>query len=155
MSESLPSIGPLVLDSSFVLDYLEETATAVRWRPSLSGALLPSVAAGEVFYKVFERSGVVPDAVLGVVRALGIEVVDVTGTMAVLFPGLRAVDAACRVEQKRNGERAATLSMADLCVLGCATVTGRAVLTGDRHWSTLGSHGLDVSVHQFRDPRPA
>ena len=144
------SSGPLVLDSSFVLDYLEETAAAVRWRTALAGAFLPSVAAGEVFYKVHERSGVVPESILGVLRALGVEIVDVTVATAALFPVLRQIDAARRAEQKRNGERAASLSMVDLCVLGGAAVAGRAVLTADRHWSTLAPHGLTVAVHDFR-----
>ena len=58
------------------------------------------------------------------------------------FPALRAVDAARRAEQKAGGEKAATLSLADLTILGHALHTGLPVLTGDRHWATLKPHGL-------------
>lgn len=62
------------------------------------------------------------------------------------------MDAARRDEQKNNGEKAASLLLADLCVLGHAWSIDAPVLTGDRHWSTLAAHGLTVPVYDFRDP---
>ena len=64
----------------------------------------------------------------------------------------KAVRAARRAEQERNGEKAAQLSLADLCVLGHAWSTDRPVLTADRHWSTSAAHGLTVPVRDVRDP---
>ena len=44
-----------------------------------------------------------------------------------------------------------SLSLADLTCLAYATEVGLAILTGDRHWSTLAPHGLTVATFDFRD----
>lgn len=68
------------------------------------------------------------------------------------FPRLRALDAGVRRAQLAAGtprRKVTTLSPADRCCLGHGLSTDLPVLTGDRHWTTLG---LPIAVEDFRDP---
>jgi PIN domain nuclease of toxin-antitoxin system len=39
-----------------------------------------------------------------------------------------------------------------MCCLAHALEHHLPVLTGDRHWLTLGTHGLALQIFDFRDP---
>lgn len=145
----LPS-GPIVVDASYVIALLQAEPAATALTRVLGRAVMTSVTAGEVFDKLSSGSGADPVQIHSTLTALGVRIDDLPLSAAQHFPGLRLVDAARRAEQKINGERAAALSLADLCVLGYARAIGRPVLTGDRHWSTLARHGLSVEVINFR-----
>lgn len=146
--------GPVVLDASFVIALLDGEPAAQRHAAVLARSVISSVTLGEVFSTLHTATGVTPDAVQAGLLALGASLVDLPVAAAAHFPTLRAIDAARRAEQKTGGERAATLSLADLAVLAHAITTDLPVLTGDRHWTTLKPHGLTVDVHLFRDPTP-
>ena len=143
--------GLVVLDASFVIALLDGEARAQRYADVLPRAVITSVTLGEVLAKVHTASSVDPEQVQAGLLALGADLVDLPVAAAAHFPALRTVDAARRAEQKVNGEKAATLSLADLTVLAHALTTDLPVLTGDRHWATLAPHGLTVDVHLFRD----
>lgn len=142
--------GPIVVDASFVIALLQSEPAATALARVLRRAVLTSVTAGEVFYKLSAGSGADPIRVEGTLTALGVRIEDLPLSAARHFPRLRLIDSARRGEQKANGERGAALSLADLCVLGYALTKDLPVLTGDRHWSTLMRHGLDVPVINFR-----
>ena len=142
--------APLLLDASFILAVLAAEPDAMARLAVLATSLLPTPVAGEVYYKAAERSGVTPLEVREVLLAYGVRLVDLPAEAALHFPALRRIDAARRTEQKTAGERGASLSLADLCLLGTALHTGLAVLTGDRHWATLAPHGLTVDVHLYQ-----
>lgn len=141
----------VVVDASYVIAVIDSEEAAMRLRPVLARSRLTSVTAGEVFCKVVAKSGLGVEEVEVLFTTLGMEVVDVSMDVTRRFPALRAMDAARRAEQENNGEKAASLSLADLCVLGYAWSIDAPVLTGDRHWSTLTAHGLSVPVYDFRD----
>ncbi len=144
----------MVLDASYVIALLEGEPAAQAYAELLARAVLPSVTAGEVVYKVHAASGLEPATVEAGLVALGVDLVALPVAAARHFPALRAIGAARREEQRAAGERPLrVLSLADLCVLAHARHTGLPVLTGDRHWATLAPHGLDVDVHLFR-PSP-
>lgn len=113
--------------------------------------MISSIALGEVHATLAQRTGIDPVTIEDGLRSLGAQLVDFPVAAAAHFPALRAIDAARRAQQKNDGEKAATLSLADLAVLAHATTLGLAVLTGDRHWTTLSAHGLNVDVHLLRD----
>lgn len=142
----------VVVDASYVIAVIDNEKAAVRLQPILGRGRLTAVTAGEVLYKVVAKSGLDVEEIEALLTTLGTEVVDVSVDVTRRFPALRAMDAARRAEQKSNSEKAASLSLADLCVLGYAWSIDAPVLTGDRHWSTLAVHGLTVPVYDFRDP---
>ena len=144
--------GSVVLDASFVIALLDGEAPAQRYAGVLPRSVITSVTLGEVFTKIYTATGVQPEQVQAGLLALGATLVDLPVAAAAHFPALRTIDAARRAQQKAHGEKAATLSLADLAVLAHALTTKRPVLTGDRHWATLSPHGLSVDVHLFRDP---
>lgn len=146
-------VGPVVLDASFLIALLDGEDAAQRFTPMLPRGVVPSVTAGETFYKLHAGSGVEPAQVEEGLRALGLRLVDLPVAAARQFPTLRALDAVRREQQRSRGERPLqTLSLGDLCCLGYAVVAGLPVLTGDRHWATLPPLGLGVDVYNFRDP---
>lgn len=146
----LPASGPVVLDASFVIALLQRHSGATALAHVLPRGVLTTVTAGEIFYKIASTGGAEPERIEAVLRAQGVRIVDLPLAVAHHFPRLRHVDAARRTEQKARREKAAALSLADLCVLGFATALNIPVLTGDRHWTTLASHGLAVPVHLYQ-----
>lgn len=139
-----------MLDASFVIALLDGEAAAQRFSTVLPRAVITSVTLGETFSKLHTATGIAPEQVQDGLLALGATMVALPVAAAHHFPGLRAIDAARRAEQKASGEKAASLSLADLAVLAHALDTELPVLTGDRHWGTLEPHGLAVDVHLFR-----
>lgn len=145
----LPTTGAVVLDASFVIALLQRHPGASALAHVLPRGVLTTVTAGEIFYKIAATGGAEPDRIEAVLRAQGVRIAEVPLAAAHHLPQLRRIDAARRAEQKTRGERAAALSLADLCVLGYARSFDLPVLTGDRHWTTLASHGLGTPVHLY------
>ncbi|MDR0592163.1 MAG: hypothetical protein LBG60_02665 [Bifidobacteriaceae bacterium] len=81
---------------------------------------------------------------------LGVLVESVGLAAARRYPRLKEIDADSRAAG-RAGDRAKSLSLADMTCLAHAWETGLPVLTGDRHWAALRPHGLPVDVFDFRD----
>lgn len=149
---SLPP-GPIVLDASFLIALLEGEEAAQRFAPTLARGIVPSVIAGEAFYKLHTAAGIEPDQIEDGLRALGVALVDLPLAAARHFPSLKSIDAARRTEQKAARDKSIQmLSLGDLCALGYAVAHDLPVLTADRHWATLRPHGLTVEVFNFRDP---
>lgn len=146
----LPHSGAVVLDASFVIALLQRHPGATALAHVLSRGVLTTVTAGEIFYKIAATGGAEPHRIEAVLRAQGVRIAEVPLGAAHHFPRLRRIDAARRAEQKTRGEKGATLSLADLCVLGYAATQELPVLTGDRHWATLAPHGLSVPVHLYQ-----
>lgn len=148
----LPTSGAVVLDASFVIALLQRHPGATALAHVLPRGVLTTVTIGEIFYKIASTGGAEPDRIEAVLRAQGVRIADLPLASAHHFPQLRRIDAARRAEQKARGQRVATLSLADLCVLGYAATQNLPVLTGDRHWATLAPHGLAVPVHLYQAP---
>jgi PIN domain nuclease of toxin-antitoxin system len=145
--------GPVLLDASFVIALFDDEDAAQPFTTVLSRAVMVSVTAGEVYYKLAARTGIDPEVVETILTDAGVSLVALPLPAARSFPTLKALDEAHRSAQRAAGDKPARpLSLADLCVLGYALHTGLPVLTGDRHWTTLAEHSLTVPVYDFRDP---
>jgi len=139
--------GPVVLDGE---------DTAQRFASILTRGVVPAATAGEVFYKLHAAAGIDPAQFEDGLRALGIDLVDLSVAAARHFPALKAVDALRREQLRAAGVRPVqTLSLGDLCCLGYAATAGLPVLTGNRHWTTLQPLGLPIAIYNFRDPAAA
>lgn len=69
------------------------------------------------------------------------------------FAPLKRIDAASRAAQLAQGAAPVkSLSLGGLCCLAHGLEHELPVITGDRHWLTLGAHGLTLPIFDFRDP---
>jgi len=150
---SLPE-GPLLVDASFLIGLAEQEAAAVRFIPALKRCEVTTVNFGEVVYTIHRRTGVsADDTAHALVTSLGVTVRDVDLADVLHFAHLKTVDQASRDAQRAAGvSDVKTLSLGDLVCLGAAQARRLPVLTGDRHWTTLGPHGLRCRVFDYRDP---
>lgn len=80
--------GPVVLDASYVIALLEGEPAAQAYAELLARAVLPSVTAGEVVYKVHAASGLEPATVEAGLVALGVDLVTLPVAAARHFPAL-------------------------------------------------------------------
>jgi PIN domain nuclease of toxin-antitoxin system len=149
---ALPS-GGLVVDASLLIALVDQDPAAARFVPVLTRSIVTSINMGEILYKLDQRASTPPATAERLfVQVLGVQVDSVDLAVARHFPELKRIDARSRVAQIAAGATVAkSLSLADLTCLAYAAETGLAVLTGDRHWSTLAPHGLTVAVFDFRD----
>jgi PIN domain nuclease of toxin-antitoxin system len=144
--------GDVVIDASFVLALLDADPDAARFSGITARARITSVNLGEVFYVVERDAGVPPEDVEAALASLGVRAEPLAVEAARTFPRLKAADAQSRQAQLASGTprtKVKSLSLGDLCCLGQGLASGLAVLTGDRHWTTLG---LPIPVEDFRDP---
>lgn len=72
--DRLPA-GPIVFDASFLIALLEGEPAAQRFAPVLPRGIVPSVTAGEVFYKLHTGAGLVPAQIEGGLLGLGVALV--------------------------------------------------------------------------------
>jgi PIN domain nuclease of toxin-antitoxin system len=143
---------PLLVDASFVLGVLFRVPSAVRFTGALARAKIVDVNLGEVFYKAAQVESIAPKEVASVLAAQGLGVVPVGISAAMRFPALKQVDVDLRESQRRQDrpeKDVKSLSLADIACLSVAIDRGIPVLTGDRHWKTLG---LPLRIEDFRDP---
>ncbi|MGI8537366.1 MAG: PIN domain-containing protein [Mycobacteriales bacterium] len=149
---ALPA-GSVLADASFLIAVADQEADAARFVPILQRCLITSVNFGEVLYKLAQKARMPAARTEQVfVHALGVVVEGVQLSDVRTFPELKTVDAASRAAQLSAGVAAVkSLSLADLTCLGVAAARGLPVLTGDKHWTTLGAHGLPVQIFDFRD----
>lgn len=143
---------PLLVDASFVLGVLFRVSSAVRFTDALARAKIVDVNLGEVLYKAAQVESIAPKEVASVLAAKGLGVVPVGISAAMRFPALKKVDLAHRESQRRQDwseKDIKSLSLADIACLSVAIDRDIPVLTGDRHWKTLG---LPVRIEDFRDP---
>ena len=115
--------------------------------------MITAVNFGEVLYKLAQagRSAMQTEQIF---LALGFAIDEASLPDVRLFPDLKRVDALSRAAQtkaKVASDQIKTLALADMTCLGYALHRGLPVLTGDRHWTTLGEFGLTVAVYDFRD----
>jgi PIN domain nuclease of toxin-antitoxin system len=145
--------GALLADASYLLAVAQRNALAARFIPALPRTRVTSVNIGEVMYKLAERARQSPQQVEAMFGAQGVTVASFELKAAMHFADLKRVDAHSRAEQQARGvEPVKSLSLGDMCCLGHALEHHLPVLTGDRHWLTLGTHGLALQVFDFRDP---
>ena len=145
--------GLVVLDASFLIDVVRRSKDVERFVPVLKRAEVTSVNFGEVLYKLGRTSTVKQSVIENALVTTGLTVVDVGLPTVRRFLELKNIDAKSTTVQERSGSGPAkTLSLGDLICLGYAMERERPVLTGDRHWTTLGRHGLTVPVFDYRDP---
>jgi len=71
----------------------------------LTRGVVPAATAGEVFYKLHAAAGIDPAQFEDGLRALGIDLVDLSVAAARHFPALKAVDALRREQLRAAGVR--------------------------------------------------
>lgn len=149
---ALPSTS-LVVDASFLIALADQEPAASRFVPVLARSIVTSINMGEVLYKLDQRASTPPAKVEHLfTNVLGVQVDSVDLAVTRHFPELKRIDARSRSAQTAAGIAAPkSLSLADLTCLAYAKEAGLAILTGDRHWSTLALHGLTVEIFDFRD----
>ena len=149
---ALPTTS-LVVDASFLIALADQEPEASRFIPVLARSIVTSINMGEVLYKLDERASTPPAKAEHLfINVLGVQVDSVDLAATRHFPELKRIDARSRSAQTAAGiATPRSLSLADLTCLAYATEVGLAILTGDRHWSTLAPHGLTVATFDFRD----
>jgi PIN domain nuclease of toxin-antitoxin system len=150
---ALPS-SRLVVDASFLIDVADQEPYAARFLTARERMVIPAVNFGEVLYPIFDDSGMPAAQTEQNFAALGISIDDVPLADVRHYPELRRIDAASRAAQAAAGvpsPQIKSLSLADMTCLGYALQRQLPVLTGDRHWTTLGALGLNLDVFDFRD----
>lgn len=143
---------PLLVDASFVLGVLFREPLAVRFTEALERASIVDVNLGEVFCKVAEKVQVAPKDVGAALQAKGLKVVSVRPSGAAMVPLLKKLDRELRERHRQQGwppSDIKSLSLADVACLATALDRELVVLTGDKHWTTLG---LAARVEDYRDP---
>lgn len=150
---ALPLTG-LVVDASLLIALADQDPDAARFVPVLARSVVTSINMGEVLYKLDQRTGTPPATAEHLfTQVLGVRVDSVDLAVTRHYPELKRIDARSRAAQTAAGIAAPkSLSLADMTCLAYAEEAGLAVLTGDRHWSTLATHGLRVAVFEFRNP---
>lgn len=151
---TLPA-GLIVADASFLIAVAERDPDAARFVAVLDRCEVTAVNFGEVCYKLHQKSGMSAERTTHVfTQVLKVAVKPVELNHARCFPDLKTIDAASRAAQQATGVTVIkSLSLADITCLAFAMCAGNApVLTGDKHWTTLGPHGLRVAAYDFRDP---
>ena len=120
----------VLLDASAVLAWLQKEPGGAGVKRLLDGGLITAANWSEVLQKVCQHGGD-PDEVSLLLRALGLDVTDVT---------------------RADGERAAQLwdrsnplSLADRLCLAAAHRLGRPAVTAESRWTDLDS-GVEVQV---------
>ena len=104
-------------------------------------------------YKLAQRAGQSPQQVGAVYGAQGVKVPPFELKAAMHFAHLKQIDAFSRADQEARGVAPVkSLALGDMCCLAHALEHDLPVLTGDRHWLTLASHGLTLQIFDFRDP---
>jgi PIN domain nuclease of toxin-antitoxin system len=143
--------GRIVADASFLISVAEGDALALRFVGLLNRCEVTAVNFGETCYKIEQRAGVHSALTESTFTALGVTIAAVDVAHARCFAKLKLIDSKSRRDQ--SGDPAIhSLSLADMVCLAHALVHGLPVITGDRHWTTLRSHGLDLNIFDFRDP---
>jgi PIN domain nuclease of toxin-antitoxin system len=143
---------PLLVDASFVIGVLLRDPLALRFTNALEGSSIVDVNLGEVFYKVSEKTGIAPRDVGGVLHANGLKVIAPGAAGAARFPMIKKLDLDLRERLRQQGwppSDVKSLSLADIACLATALDRELTVLTGDKHWKTLG---LAVRIEDYRDP---
>lgn len=150
---TLPS-GPIVVDASLLIGIATRDADATRFTGVLSRSVCTSVNFGEVIYKLNQKAGSSPAQTEQAFRnALRVQVDVVDVAVVRHFADLKKIDADSRQAQRAAGvTQVKSLSLADMTCLAYGLESALPVLTGDKHWCTLRSLGLQVDVYDFRDP---
>jgi len=133
----------------------DQDRDAARFMAARDRMTITAVNFGEVLYKLFQRSGRPASQSEQIFVALGIDIADVSLADVRHYPELKQIDAASRTAQASAGvtaQQIKTLSLSDMTCLGYALLRRLPVLTGDRHWTTLRTHGLGLDVYDFHDP---
>ncbi len=139
------------MDASFVIGVLFNEPLAVRFTDALDRASIVDINLGEVFYKVAERAPVTPAEIGGVLHAKGLQVIAARVSGAAKFAMLKKMDLEHRERLRQQGwppSDIKSLSLADIACLATALDRELLVLTGDKHWKTLG---LPLRVEDYRD----
>lgn len=120
----------VLLDASAVLAWLQQEVGATEVRPLLDGGFITAANWSEVLQKVHQHEGD-PDEVGLLLRALGLDVIDVTRADGEL------------AAQMWN--RSSPLSLADRLCLAAAHRLGLPAVTAESRWTDLDS-GVEVRV---------
>lgn len=154
-SISQVSSDGFVVDASFIVAVIERLPEAQRFVPLLKSAFISSVTLGETFYIIHRRAPKITHMLIeSAMVALGVSVQSVSVEMVRHFNLLKEIDGLRVKQQLSQGVLPANLkklSLGDMVCLGQAMTLKVPVLTGDKHWSTLSEHGLEVDLWDFRD----
>ncbi len=147
--------GKILVDASLLIGIIDSDPHACSFIPILSRCIATSINFGETLYKLEHLLGADPQKVESALIGLGLQIDSFGRSAARHFNKLKNID-----ELSRNGQLIAgvakgsvkSLSMADLACLSYGLEANLPILTGDKHWCTLGQYGFKGAVFDFRSP---
>lgn len=128
-----------LLDASALLAWMGDEDGADYVESILEESAISSVNFGEALYKAVRATDQAADLV-----ALGLHVIPFTARHAMELPALRLADGVLREKARSRGDRAQSLSLADMCCLATGVVEKLTVVTGDSYWWEIPLPGLTL-----------
>lgn len=151
---TLPS-GKILVDASLLIGIIDSDPDACLFIPILSRCVATSVNFGETLYKLEQLLEVDPQRVESAFVGFGLQIDSFDLSSARYFNTLKNIDKLSRDAQLVAGVSKSaikTLSLADLACLAYGLDSNLPILTGDKHWCTLGKYGFEGEVFDFRNP---
>jgi PIN domain nuclease of toxin-antitoxin system len=127
---SLPS-GKILVDASLLIGIIDSDPDACLFIPILSRCVATSINFGETLYKLEQLLDVDPQKVESAFVGFGLQIDSFGLSAARYFNKLKKID-----ESSLSYSLDAKLP----------------ILTGDKHWCTLGPYGFEGTVFDFRSP---
>ena len=151
---TLPS-GKILVDASLLIGIIDSDPDACLFIPILSRCVATSINFGETLYKLEQLLDVDPQKVESAFVGFGLQIDSFGLSAARYFNELKRIDDLSRKAQlgasvTKNAIR--SLSLADLACLSYGLDANLPILTGDKHWCTLGQYGFQGEVFDFRNP---
>jgi PIN domain nuclease of toxin-antitoxin system len=151
---SLPS-GKILVDASLLIGIIDSDPDACLFIPILSRCVATSINFGETLYKLEQLLDVDPQKVESAFVGFGLQIDSFGLSAARYFNKLKKIDESSRNAQVGAGvakNAIRSLSLADLTCLSYSLDAKLPILTGDKHWCTLGPYGFEGTVFDFRSP---
>lgn len=151
---TLPS-GKILVDASLLIGIIDSDPDACLFIPILSRCVATSINFGETLYKLEHLLGADPQKVEGALVGLGLQIDSFGLSASRYFNKLKNIDELSRDAQLVAGvakSAVKSLSLADLACLSYGLDANLPILTGDKHWCTLGKYGFEGVVFDFRSP---
>ena len=151
---SLPS-GKILVDASLLIGIIDSDPDACLFIPILSRCVATSINFGETLYKLEQLLDVDPQKVESAFVGFGLQIDSFGLSAARYFNKLKKIDELSRKAQSDAGvakNAIRSLSLADLTCLSYGLDAKLPILTGDKHWCTLGQYGFEGVVFDFRSP---
>lgn len=149
------SFGQVLVNASLLIGIIDSDPDACLFIPILSRCVATSINFGETLYKLEHLLGADSQKVESALVGLGLQIDSFGLSAARYFNKLKNIDELSRDAQLVAGvakSAVKSLSLADLACLSYGLDANLPILTGDKHWCTLGKCGFEGVVFDFRSP---